>query len=517
MTVSATGSRYASPGNGVTTSFSFPRPFVAATDLIVVLVDNTTGAETVQTIATHYTVTGAGLPNGGSVIFVTPPPTGKTVVIYRETAPTQNLDLDNVQAYPLAALEAAFDRLTLGVDEILGKLGRTVMAPLTRLGSFNYLLPKPVASTLLAVNATGDALEFVAPQSLTGAPGPAGPAGPTGPQGPAGATGPQGATGPAGPQGETGPAGPSGAGNGDVTGPASSVNGEFVLFNGTTGKIIKASGKVIADFALTGHTHSIANVTGLQAALDAKQAAGSYAAAVHTHAMGDVSGLSTALAGKAASVHGHSIDDLVDASAAGLAILEAANSDAQTALLEVFTSLLKGLVPASGGGTTNFLRADGNWAVPPGGVGGGGGAITRIGSKSAASSMGVIFDNTEITEAYDEFLVIYSTLSHGSGSTQTFRVYIGHDAPEQSATIGGAYGANDNLHGTARVMNCRTTNGTREIIADGSRSIDELVYTRVTAVTITSGYINYVKVQCNTTPVQMDAGTITLYGMKYGG
>lgn len=38
-----------------------------------------------------------------------------------------------------------------------------------------------------------------------------------------------------------------------------------------------------------------------------------------------------------------------------------------TALLDAFTSGAKGLVPASGGGTTNFLRADGSWAAPPGG------------------------------------------------------------------------------------------------------------------------------------------------------
>lgn len=35
-----------------------------------------------------------------------------------------------------------------------------------------------------------------------------------------------------------------------------------------------------------------------------------------------------------------------------------------TALLDVFTTSLKGLAPASGGGTTNFLRADGTWAAP---------------------------------------------------------------------------------------------------------------------------------------------------------
>lgn len=37
-----------------------------------------------------------------------------------------------------------------------------------------------------------------------------------------------------------------------------------------------------------------------------------------------------------------------------------------TTLLDNFTSLLKGLAPLSGGGSTNFLRADATWNVPPG-------------------------------------------------------------------------------------------------------------------------------------------------------
>src|SRR5262249_25806099 len=35
-----------------------------------------------------------------------------------------------------------------------------------------------------------------------------------------------------------------------------------------------------------------------------------------------------------------------------------------TTLLDVFTSSLKGLAPSSGGGTTNYLRADATWAAP---------------------------------------------------------------------------------------------------------------------------------------------------------
>jgi hypothetical protein len=38
-----------------------------------------------------------------------------------------------------------------------------------------------------------------------------------------------------------------------------------------------------------------------------------------------------------------------------------------TTLLDTFTAALKGLAPASGGGTSNFLRADGTWAAPASG------------------------------------------------------------------------------------------------------------------------------------------------------
>jgi hypothetical protein len=40
-----------------------------------------------------------------------------------------------------------------------------------------------------------------------------------------------------------------------------------------------------------------------------------------------------------------------------------------TALLNPFTAALKGVVPASGGGASAFLRADGAWSVPAGGAG----------------------------------------------------------------------------------------------------------------------------------------------------
>lgn len=60
----------------------------------------------------------------------------------------------------------------------------------------------------------------------------------------------------------------------------------------------------LAGKANTSHTHSIANVTGLQAALDGKADTG------HGHAIADVTGLQTALDGKADDGHGHAIADI---------------------------------------------------------------------------------------------------------------------------------------------------------------------------------------------------------------
>ncbi|CAB4140445.1 Phage tail repeat like [uncultured Caudovirales phage] len=63
-------------------------------------------------------------------------------------------------------------------------------------------------------------------------------------------------------------------------------------------------------FPPSSHSHVIADVTGLQTALDGKQAAGSYAPASHSHVIGDVTGLQTALDGKAATSHTHAIADV---------------------------------------------------------------------------------------------------------------------------------------------------------------------------------------------------------------
>ena len=64
-----------------------------------------------------------------------------------------------------------------------------------------------------------------------------------------------------------------------------------------------------------------------------------------------------------------------------------------TALLDNFTTSLKGLAPASGGGTSNFLRADGTWTTPSGS-----GANTALSNlASVAINTNLNFDNTSPT------------------------------------------------------------------------------------------------------------------------
>lgn len=68
-----------------------------------------------------------------------------------------------------------------------------------------------------------------------------------------------------------------------------------------------------------------------------------------------------------------------------------------TTLLDLFTTSLKGLVPASGGGTTNFLRADGTWAAPPGGGGGSPGGATNTIQYNNAGAFGGVSGLTFVT------------------------------------------------------------------------------------------------------------------------
>lgn len=83
--------------------------------------------------------------------------------------------------------------------------------------------------------------------------------------------------------------------------------------------------------------------------------------------------------------HTHVAADIADLGPAATA-----DSAGLTELLGLFTDVLQGAVPASGGGTSAFLRADGSWAVP---AGGGGAGTFSLDDGSATGGGSFAFDD----------------------------------------------------------------------------------------------------------------------------
>jgi hypothetical protein len=83
---------------------------------------------------------------------------------------------------------------------------------------------------------------------------------------------------------------------------------------------------------------------------------------------------------------------------AGTGVIEEVTGTQATTLLDLFTTSLKGLAPASGGGTVNFLRADGTWAPPPSG----GGTSIAIGTSTVTGGVTtrILFDNAGLVGEY---------------------------------------------------------------------------------------------------------------------
>jgi hypothetical protein len=121
------------------------------------------------------------------------------------------------------------------------------------------------------------------------------------------------------------------------------------------------------------------------------------------------------------------------------------------ASLNIFTDLLKGIVPASGGGTTNFLRADATWAALPTGTASMTATTINVayGAQSATATVvdagisgsskllvfwGNVLDTDENQPEMDD---VTFTATPGSGQ-MTVKVSTG----VPSSVVGGAYKIN---------------------------------------------------------------------------
>jgi hypothetical protein len=168
MTVSSVLTRVAYSGDGVTAAFPVPFSFLNASDLEVIQRTIATGAESLRSLSTHYTVSGGG-GGTGTVTAVVPPSVAVQWIIRRNTAPVQLTDYTPHDPFPAETHERAIDRITMRAQELGEELARALKLPKTDSASLGVTLPSSVerAGKYLKFGAAGEPV--AANELLTGA------------------------------------------------------------------------------------------------------------------------------------------------------------------------------------------------------------------------------------------------------------------------------------------------------------------------------------------------------------
>lgn len=164
MTISSTN-RKAGPfvGNDSSTAFPFAFKVFQASDVYVVRLDTDTNVETVLVLGSGYSISLNADQNanpGGTVALLAGPlATGYTLTITSNITPLQQTDLTNQGGFYPAVVTNALDKITILVQQILERLGRSLTLPLSLPSNVSTALPLPEANKALAWNSTGTALE----------------------------------------------------------------------------------------------------------------------------------------------------------------------------------------------------------------------------------------------------------------------------------------------------------------------------------------------------------------------
>ena len=191
---------------------------------------------------------------------------------------------------------------------------------------------------------------------------------------------------------------------------------------------------------------------------------------------------------------------------------------------ETFTSALAGIVPASGGGTVNYLRADGSWNTPPS-------AILLDTKAFTASSANIDF--TSIPSTYDDLLFEFIGLSQDNAAANLrIQVSVDNGSSYTASAISGV------TRGSGTVTNSAVTTGailTGATVAAAAVFYGSLQIRQYAAAT--SGYFNGFltrsdagffddfaawinksaainAVRFSTSAGSFDAGSIKMYGIK---
>jgi hypothetical protein len=127
MTISSTTVKNSYSGNGTLDTFNYTFKIFADADIQVIIRD-ATATETVKTLTTHYTVTGAGNANGGTIVFTTGniPTNTETVVIRRASPQTQAIDYIANDPFPAESHEEGLDRSMMAIQQLQEEIDRSI-------------------------------------------------------------------------------------------------------------------------------------------------------------------------------------------------------------------------------------------------------------------------------------------------------------------------------------------------------------------------------------------------------
>ena len=127
MTISSTTVKNSYNGNGSTATFSYTFKIFQDSDLQVII-RSSSGSETIKTLTTHYTVSGAGNSGGGSITFTSGniPASGQAVVIIRNLPQTQSIDYIANDSFPAESHEEGLDRSMMAIQQLQEEVSRSI-------------------------------------------------------------------------------------------------------------------------------------------------------------------------------------------------------------------------------------------------------------------------------------------------------------------------------------------------------------------------------------------------------
>ena len=127
MTISSTTVKNSYSGNGTLDTFNYTFKVFADADVQVIIRD-ASATETVKTLTTHYTVTGAGSASGGTIVFTAGniPSATETVVIRRASPQTQAIDYIANDPFPAESHEEGLDRSMMAIQQLQEEIDRSI-------------------------------------------------------------------------------------------------------------------------------------------------------------------------------------------------------------------------------------------------------------------------------------------------------------------------------------------------------------------------------------------------------